>query len=92
MLVDRQAIFASNFNARGWSSCAFGFLVAPLLSLVFSRFCGLLHLVIYIYRLLFSRSHFVKPSRSFLINLYLWSNVCIEAVDRNEKEVIFVLR
>jgi len=24
--------------------------------------------------------------------LYLWSNVCIEAVDRNEKEVIFVLR
>ena len=42
MLVGHQAIFSSNFNARGRSSCAFGFLVASLLSLFFSRFlCGL---------------------------------------------------
>ena len=38
MLVGHQAIFSSNFNARGWSSCAFGFLVASLLSPFCSRF------------------------------------------------------
>ena len=59
---------------------------------VFSRFCGLLHLALFIYRLIFSRLHFAKPSRSTLINFYLWSNVCIEAVDRNEEDVIFVFR
>ena len=59
---------------------------------VFSRFCGLLHLALFIYRLIFSRLHFAKPSRSILINFYLWSNVCIEAVDRNEEGIIFVFR
>ena len=39
-----------------------------------------------------SRLHFAKPSRSILINFYLWSNVCIETVDHNEEEVIFVFR
>ena len=70
MLVDRQAIFASNFNARGWSSCAFGFLVASLLSLFFSRFCAACDTVHFsFYRLFFSRSHFVKPSRRFFDKL-----------------------
>ena len=49
MLGDRQAIFASNFNARGRSSCAFGFLVASLLSPFFSRFLrGLLHRALFV--------------------------------------------